>query len=181
MGGMAAKLAFSMSLAMLNVYFAWSSHLLRVVSPRLYEFVSRPIRLQDFAVWRYYDLAKFTTYTLVVSDFEALILLLVVMAGAAWLSSDRGRWFALMRAVQVAALCLVVFGVELGLFDYHEFYVHVTDAQLTFNFVPWFTNADMLVSAAAILAMSTLIGGRLQSHPATGKETPPPHPPRAGE
>jgi hypothetical protein len=169
--GKAAKLAFAVSLAMLNIYFAWSSHLLRAISPSLYEFVSRPIRVQDFDVWRYYGLARFTTYTLVVSDFEALVLLVVVMIGAAWLSRDGGRWFALLRSVQVAALCLVVFGVELALFDYHEFYLHVTDAQLTFHFVPWFTNADMLVSALLVLVMSTLLGGRLRQPPSSGQQT----------
>ena len=169
--GKAAKLAFGACLALLNVYFAWSSHLLRAISPSLYEFVSRPIRVQDFDVWRYWGLARFTTYTLVVSDFEALVLLVVVMIGAAWLSRDSGRWFALLRSVQVAALCLVVFGVELALFDYHEFYVHVTDAQLTFHFVPWFTNADMLVSALVLLVMSTLLGGRLRQPQSSGQQT----------
>jgi hypothetical protein len=158
----AAKLAFTVSLLALNFYFVWASYFLRWLSPSLYISVNRVIRSQDIALFtdlHLYDhfYSSLTFYTQIVADFEALAFLLVLMASTLLLSRGRGPGFAILRTLQVAALCFVVFGLELALFDFREFYIHFTDAQLAYNIIPWFSNADMFLSALVVFGTTTLL------------------------
>jgi hypothetical protein len=142
---------------LLNVYFAWTSGLLRAISISLFSIVNAPIQWQKMVLWTDLDLAKVSEFTYIVIDIECFILLIILMASCAWLNRGRGLGTMTMRATQVASFCLVIFGVELGLFDCSEFFIHVTDFQVSLNFLPWFSNADMLITSLAILISSTLL------------------------
>ena len=96
----------------------------------------------------------------VVADFEALAAFCVLLASTAWLSRGGGLRLAFLRTVQVGSFSVAVFGIELALFNYQYFYLHVTDAQLAYNFLPWFNNADMLVCAVVAFGAATMLTGR---------------------
>ena len=158
----AAKLAFAVSLLALNFYFVWSSYLLRWLSPSLYVSVNRAIRSQDIALFQglHLDTLFYSSevyYTQIVADFEALLLLFVLIASTAYLSRRGGPGRSLLRTLQISSICFVAFGVELAIFDNSEFYIHFTDAQLAYNIIPWFSNADMFLSALAIFGSTTLL------------------------
>jgi hypothetical protein len=148
------------SFVLLNVYFAWDSRLLTAISPDLFSIVNAPIHWQIMALWKYFDLARFSPYAYIVADIENLALLIILVTSVAWLSRGRGFGAAVLRSMQVAALCLAIFGVELALLDCPEFSMHVTDFQESFNFLSWFSNADMLVASLAVLMASTLLLNR---------------------
>ena len=90
--------------------------------------------------------------TQVVADLEGIAALLLMTALIASLNRHKGTGKALLLALQAAAGCMVILGIEIAAFDYSEFYLHVTGLQLTLNLAPWFTNADLLLSAVAVLA-----------------------------
>ena len=152
-----AKAIFWASFLLLNVFFAWTSRLLRTISPALFSWVSGPIQWQQAQLWEYFDLVRYSPYTYIVTDVECLVLLVVLVTSSAWLNRARGAGAALLRSIQVAGVCLVIFEVELGLLDCSEFFIHVTDLQLVFKLVPGFTNADLLFASAAVLVATTLL------------------------
>jgi len=153
----APRLALVLSFLSLNVFFAWTSHLLSAVSQPLASEVSHIIGLQDGLIWRAFDLGIFTMYTQIVADFEGLALLALVTALIALLNRDKGRGKAMLLSLQVAAACVVILGFEIAAFDYGEFYLHVTDVQVMLHFAPWFNNADLLLSAVGLLAASSAL------------------------
>jgi hypothetical protein len=161
--GRAAKLAFAVSLVALNVYFAWTSLLLQWLSPWSFTQVDHFIRWQDIALFNDLHLNSLlgqSDLTQVVADFEALAAFLVLLASTAWLSGGGGYVRALLRTLQVGAFCLVLFGIELALFNYGYFYLHVTDAQVAYNVIPWFNNADMLLCGLLAFGTTTMLSGR---------------------
>lgn len=156
----AASVVFATSFLLLNLYFAWDSRLLLAISPSVFSTVFASMKWEDIMLWNYFDLVRFTDYAYIVTDLEAFALLIVLIGSSAWLSRSRGLGAALLRSAQVAAFCLVIFEVELALFDCSEFFIHVTDFQVSFNLIPWFSNADMLFSAVVLLATSTFLLNR---------------------
>src|SRR5690242_18217600 len=109
----AANIVFVASFLLLNVFFAWTSGLLRAISPSLASAVNAPIQWQYMAIWDYFNVARFSGYAYIVVDIECFALLLIMIASAAWLRRGRGLRPALLGSTQVTALGLVVFGVEL--------------------------------------------------------------------
>ena len=150
-------LVFETSLLLLNIFLAWDSRLLLAVSPPAFSVVYAAIRRQDLAIWGFSHLDRVTPYAYVVSDLEVLVLLAAVVASAAWLGRGRGLRAALLRSTGVGAGCLAAYEVELALLDPSQLFVHVTDFQSSFRFLPWFSNADLLACSLALLAADALL------------------------
>ncbi len=153
----AASIVFVTSFLLLNVYLAWDSGLLRAIAPSLFSVVNGVIQWQDIALWKSLNLDKVSGYAYIVADLENLGLLAILIASSAWLGRGRGFRGALLRSAQVTSSCIVAFGVELGLLDCSEFFMHVTDFQESFNILPWFSNAYMLFTSMTVLVTSTLL------------------------
>lgn len=80
-------------------------------------------------------------------DFLVLFMLVLLFVAVR-------RSFSTTRAVQVDSLMVLILTVEIFLTDYVDFNLHVTNFQAHFNFVPWFSNADLLMVASSVLALS---------------------------
>jgi hypothetical protein len=144
------------SLYLLKLYIAWTSHLLADVSRPLATEVTRLLVSQvNYYPWA--NLGYLAGKPLVLTDLEALAVLGVFMASAFQLSLGQGKNRALLLSVQAAALTLMALGAEIAIFDYNEFYLHVTQAQTLLDFAPWFSNADLLLCAVAIFATSSCL------------------------
>lgn len=161
---LAPRLSFLTSMAILQICFVWTSHLLSDISLPLDAALGRVLDTEASFFWNSghvaslfpSKMADYSPMNLMV-DLEVLATLAVLMASVFVLYRTRGTRIAILRSTQVAALSLVVLEVELALLDCSEFFIHVTVFQLAFNFTAWFTNADMLLSAFAVLATSTLL------------------------
>jgi len=151
------RLALGVSFSLLNVYFAWSSSLLADISQVVGSEVTRAIYSQDGFVSASLNLRVFTGDTYVVADLEALALLAAVTASVLLLNLDKGTRGALLHSVRAAALSLTILGAEVAMFDYREFYLHVTQVQVVLGLTPWFSNADMLFFALATFAVSSCL------------------------
>jgi len=148
----APRVAVVISALSLNLFFAWTSHLFDAISQPLGNSLANIITVEDVLVWRVLGLASLSLDTQVVADLEGIAALLLMTALIASLNRHKGTGKALLLALQAAAGCMVILGIEIAAFDYSEFYLHVTGLQLTLNLAPWFTNADLLLSAVAVLA-----------------------------
>ncbi len=151
------RLAFYAAFVLLNVYFAWTSHLLYDISAPLDIWVGQAIGAQANFIWTTGSLGFFFPSFVVVTDLEPLILVGLLAVLAFLLNREVGAKRAVLLALQVAALSLVILGVEIGVFDQREFNLHVTQAQALLSFEPSFTNADLLYSAIALFAVSTFL------------------------
>lgn len=150
----APRVAVVISFVSLNVFFAWTSHLFDAAYQPLGTELTNVITMGDVLVWRVLGLASLSLDTQVVADLEGIAALVLMTALIASLNRHEGTGKALLLALQVAAGCMVILGIEIAAFDYSEFYLHVTGLQLTLNLAPWFTNADLLFSSVAVLAAS---------------------------
>jgi len=151
------RLALVASFSLINVYFAWTSSLAAYLSRTLGSGLTEAIFSQDNFLSAYLNLRRFTGDTYDVADLEALALLAAVVASMFLLNSKKGTKKALLRSVQVAALSLIILSTEIAIFDYHEFFLQVTQLQASFGIAPWFSNADLLLLASAIFAASTCL------------------------
>lgn len=141
--------------AALNVYFAWSSSTFAFFSKELEHVVSQSIYLQDGYVLSYFDLRVYTGDTYIVADLEALAFLAVVMGASLVLKIGDGLKTAALHAVRAGAACFLILGTEIALFDYREFYLHLTQTQAAFGLATWFTNADLFLVGLVVLAATT--------------------------
>jgi hypothetical protein len=151
------RLAIVMSFSLLNVLFAWTSHLLKALSRPLYSEISAIIVYQDVLFWKALDLSHLVRYTQVVADLEGFVLIGVLTSLVALSNRGKGTGKVFLLSLQFAALCLVILGVEIAVFEPGVLYLHVTDAQVALKLAPWFNNADLLFSAVAVLAVSSAL------------------------
>ena len=149
------RLALILSFVSLNLYFAWSSSLVAFISHSAGSWLTNAIYSQDLYILAKMNLNVFTGDTYVVADVEALALLAAATSSLFLLSLDKGARRALLLSVRAAALSLMVLGAEIAIFDNREFFLHVTQAQVVLDVAPWFSNADLLLSAVMIFALST--------------------------
>jgi hypothetical protein len=153
----APRLAFFASLFSLNVYFAWTSHLLGDISGPIDHQLTLFIFGQAKFLWVTGSLAYFVPNYIVVADSEVLGLLMMVIVTTFVLNRGKGVKMAVLRSFQVGAISVAVLGAEIMLLDYNEFYLHVTQTQVVLDFMPWFTNADLLFCGLAIFAVTTCL------------------------
>ena len=153
----APRMAFAVSFSLLNVFFLWTSHLLYDISAPLDIALGQAIASQAKFLWITGSLGYFFPSFIVIADLEPLALLGILTLLTLLLSRGKGAKRAVLLSLQVAALCLIILGTQIAIFDHNEFYLHVTQAQSMLSFVPSFTNADLLFSALAIFAVSTCL------------------------
>ena len=71
-----------------------------------------------------------------------------------WLFASVRRYYSTIRALEVTTFFVMLLPFEIALGDFSEFGLHVTDFQVYFGVVPWFTNADLLwVSSLVLVAL----------------------------
>ncbi len=150
------RAAFVTSFSLLNLFFAWSSHVIASISFWLQSGLTQAVSSQDFFLLTSLRLFLFTGNAYVVADAESLALLAGVVASAFLLGRDRGRRRALVLSTWAASLCLVILGIEIAVFDYRELFLHVTQAQVVLDLAPWFSNADLLFSALLVFSLASL-------------------------
>jgi hypothetical protein len=160
----APRSALLASFALLNVYFAWTSHLLSDASHPFDAWLGKVIASQCQFLWVNGGLVDlFPSYFFyfpsyyVVFDLESLALFGVLVASILLLNRDMGAKRAALLSLQVAALCFAILETEIAVFDRRELFFHVTSTQQMLRFESWFTNADLLVCALAVFAVTTFL------------------------
>jgi len=167
---LAPKLAAGVGLGGIGVMMLGSSRALRSVDPALSPFkvystfaslfVSNPGQYSD-ATHLYYGLAVY--------DVEALFLLALGLYGTFLIYRSRGNAFAVLRSIRVAALLTCVLTIDVAIFDFPEFFIHATSIQEQLHFLPWFTNADLMVVGMS-LAGATFLVARGRGRPGIADE-----------
>ncbi len=89
-------------------------------------------------------------YANIYLDFLVLLMLGILFV-AVW------RRNSLLKAVQVDSFIIMILPLEIYLTDSWAFNTHVTRFQEYFNFIPWFTNADLLWVALTVFASTVVI------------------------
>jgi hypothetical protein len=77
-----------------------------------------------------------------------------------------------LRALQVASLTVTLLPIEVFFFDNREFGVTATSVQTILNFMPWFTNADLLIVTSAVFVAATVMIWRRKSEVLTRPARP---------
>jgi len=153
------RLALALTFFSINLLFAWTSHLLGMISQPLAYWVSWMSTPQNTAVWYGLYFAGITAYLHTFAGLEGLALVGLLVGLVFKLSRDRGVRRALLASLQAVALCLMILGAEIALFDRSELYLHATSLQVFVDFVPWLSNADLFIIGAAVLGASALASG----------------------
>jgi hypothetical protein len=153
----APRWALLASFSLLNVYFAYTSGVLRYVSPSLGSAVGRALLSECNFLWIAGSLAYFLPSYYVVLDLESLALLGTQVVSAFMLTRVLGVKRAALLSSQVASLSLAILGTEIAIFDNVQLSYHVTTTQALLSFFPWFSNADLLFSGLTILALSSCL------------------------
>jgi hypothetical protein len=151
------RAALLTSFALLNLLFAWTSRLLEAISQALGLAVSRLVSMVNVVFWGGLGLGRLTQYSQAGTDLVGLSLLALLVSLILVMNRAGGVEKAIARGLRAAALCLVLLGVEVAAFDPGELYRHVTAVQVLLNFLPWFSNADLLLSAASVVVVSSAL------------------------
>lgn len=69
----------------------------------------------------------------------------------------KGSRRAILTTSQLLSVSLLPLGVEIYLFDPGEWNLHVTQLQADFNFLAWFSNADLFFLSLSIFLATTFI------------------------
>lgn len=129
----------------LNVLFLGTSHAMRHLPLPYWEMYAYLTAKSSLAfggnVQEFYDIAS-------------LVLSVALVVLSYWAFRDRGWPKATVLVLQIASLSFIPLGLEVLLFDYKEWFLHVTWVQAEYNIVPWFTNADFFFVVVAVFGMT---------------------------
>jgi hypothetical protein len=156
---LALVLALAVSVVIVNLYFVWTSHVLsgyQYVRSYISGFAAAQMNLIN--AWPWFTGAG-TKGTMVREfiDYEVVAFSLVIAASSFLLFVHRGLKKATLRMLEIGSLSVLPLGVEIYIFDYGEFWIHASIAQVKAGFIPWFTNADLLFLSAGILSVTAII------------------------
>ena len=151
------RAAFVVSFSLLNIFFAWTDWAFASIWKPLADGLTTAISAQDYFILSKLNLLPFFGTTLVVADAEALTMLCVVITSVFLMTRKRGKTRAATLSLWAASLSLMVFGIEIAAFDHRELYLHVTQAQVVLNIAPWFSNADLFLSALAVFGLTSML------------------------
>jgi len=152
------------SLVLLNAYFAWTSHALDglpTLKNAIGVFAAIQVDLSGTSSWFSQSAASFCSSVqqscsvpdVALREFidsETLTLVGMVGVSAYLYFNGEGRVRALARALQMVSLALVPLGLEILIFDFREFGIHVSVAQQSLGILPWFSNEDLLILSATV-------------------------------
>ena len=150
------RAALVISFGLLNVIYAWTAHVFMAVSFGTGQTVIDAISVQNFFFWDLVNL-RYGSNTLIVADVESIAMLATVVVLTFLLSFRNGRKKAILRAFQILAVCCMILGLEILVFDGSEINLHVTQIQASFGVAAWFTNADLLYTGLGLFVASTFV------------------------
>lgn len=151
------RLVAAFSFVALNLLFAWSTRVLSMVTRPFDSDINWLSSPKNGLIWDGAAHSDFTRYLRTAAGLEGLLLLGVLVASIALLNRGKRTWRALLSASQAGSLCLVVLGAQVAAFDRQELYLHVSNLQVFIGFIPWFDNADLLVTALSVLVASSAL------------------------
>lgn len=90
-------------------------------------------------------------------DYSSLVLtiLLVVLVYLGY--HDQGFKRAFLSVLQICSVSFFPLGIEILIFDYAEWNLHVTKFQADYNIIPWFSNAYLFFSSMTLFFGATLL------------------------
>jgi hypothetical protein len=158
--------ALVFSAALMNVYFAWTSHVLwddQALRATIANMARDQMRFIGLGSW-YIGSKSFGVREFI--DLEVVLLALATALFSFLVFRHRGRLKATLRMLEIGALSVMPLGIEIYLLDTREFYIHASIAQVETGFMPWFTNEDLLFLALAVFFVSAFIDWRIRPRPA---------------
>jgi hypothetical protein len=150
------RAALVTSFSLLNLYFAWTSHVFAYFSQSLASFLTYEITAQDNFLSTFVNIPRGDS-TLMVVDAEALAMLVMLTTLIFLFNLRKGMRTAFLHSLQVMALCCMILGIEILAFDSNEFNLHVTQIQESLNVALWFSNADLFYSSVGIFVASSFL------------------------
>ena len=147
----------AVSVAIINLYFVWTSHVLSgypSVRASISNFAAYQMNLIGARSW--FPGTQGTAIREFI-DYEVVGLTLTTLASSFLLFYKRGVKKAALRMLEIGSLSVIPLGIEIYIFDYREFYIHASIAQVKAGFLPWFTNADLLFLAMGTLSVAVAI------------------------
>jgi len=153
----------AISLFILNWYFIWTATFTGERLP--YELL---VLTENFVFVQYDLLVRIgiviDRYTF--ADLEALSMFFMASTTYFLLNLRRGLRQSIIRTVGFSSLALMPLGVEVYFLDRGEFWIHVTNLQISLDILPWFSNGDLLIATVAgfllSLLLSTKFSGRFK-------------------
>ncbi len=137
---------------LLNILFLGTSHVLSrfpIQYWALYVYITVNLSLPfNGDIQAFYDAASSLLATLMIS----LSLLAFRRQGI------RG---AILHTLQICSLTFLPLGIEIFFFDHPEWNLHVTELQVSYNLVPWFTNADLFFTMLLLFGTTALLNARV--------------------
>jgi|HubBroStandDraft_1064217.scaffolds.fasta_scaffold543378_1 hypothetical protein len=111
-----------------------------------------------------------TGYSITI-DEECLALIVLISVIAFLSFREKGAGRAMLHSVQYAALSVIPLGLMILVspMGYGFFFVRVSNFQAIYDFVPWFTNEDLLVSALALYGSIGVVERLRSSREARGE------------
>jgi len=152
-------LLLTLSVVIINLYFAWTSHVLsgyQYVRTDISNFAAYQMNL--IGAWSWFaGVGTRGTMIREFIDYEVVGLTLVLAASSFLLFLHRGLRKAALRMLEIGSFSVLPLGVEIYIFDYGEFWIHASIAQAKSGFLAWFTNADLTFLAIGTLFVTALI------------------------
>jgi hypothetical protein len=146
-------------LLILNWYFLWTATLTGERLPYPLE-----VATMNFVYFQYDLLLRIglviDRYTF--ADLEAISAFVIASMIFFFISLNRGVGKALLRTAAFSSLSLMPLGIEVYFLDHGEFWIHVTNLQVTLNMVPWFSNGDLLILTAGTFMSSLFLSTKLR-------------------
>ena len=161
--------ALIVSIFLLNLYFAWTSHTIdgypgiktEVVKFARYQMQLFGVSSYFIAYGTSFCLQQGTSCSLIVAthsfiDVECISLICVVFVSTFLLFYRKG--FAkrsIIRALQIGSLSVTPLGIEIYIFDRSEFFIHASF--ITERDLSWFSNADLLLLSIFVFVAATVL------------------------
>ena len=137
-------LPVAVPVAFLNFFFLWTSQLLVLFqTPTGHGIAGNVNRLIGWAVA--YGIYYPSQSRLIPPRLSGLIMVdLIAVSCLAILFIVSAKLFSLFRAIQISSVVVMTLPIEIYFGDPGQFNIWVTTSQITYNILPWFTNADLL-------------------------------------
>jgi hypothetical protein len=164
---LALILLLTASVVIVNLYFAWTSHVLSgypSVRASISSFAVAQMNLIGAWSWFIGAGTKGTAIREFI-DYEVVAFTLAIAASSFLLFLNHSLKKATLRMLEIGSLSVLPLGLEIYVFDYREFWIHASIAQVKAGFLPWFSNADLLFLTVGTLSIAAVIElrGRIPS------------------
>jgi len=107
-------------------------------------------------------------------DYTSAFLTLLLISSIYLSFRKHGPKTQILNTIQICSLSFLPLGIEVFLFDNAEWNLHVIQLQSDLNLIPWFSNADLLLTTLTLFTLSTIIKHKLRTGRNTLVNAPPP-------